>query len=58
MEQPAKTCLKCGSGDYTFRGREKIEAAEGHAMAVETKYRRGSHRSSMARVKAFHPGSR
>ncbi len=21
MEQPAKTCPKCGSGDYTIRGR-------------------------------------
>ena len=39
MEQPAKTCPKCGSGDYTFRSRKKIEAAEGQEAAVETKYR-------------------
>ena len=39
MEQPAKTCPKCGSGDYTFRSRKKIEAAQGQAPAVETKYR-------------------
>jgi transposase-like protein len=39
MAQPAKTCPKCGSGDYTFRGRKKIEAAQGHEAAIETKYR-------------------
>jgi transposase-like protein len=39
MEQPAKTCPQCGSGDYTFRSRKKIEPAEGREAAVETKYR-------------------
>jgi transposase-like protein len=39
MEQPAKTCPQCGSGDYTFRSRKKIEPAEGQETAVEMKYR-------------------
>jgi hypothetical protein len=39
MEQPAKACPKCGSGDYAFRGRKRIEAAAGQEAAVETKYR-------------------
>jgi hypothetical protein len=39
MDQPAKTCPKCGSGDYAFRGRKRIEAAGGRPAAVETKYR-------------------
>jgi transposase-like protein len=39
MEQRAKTCPQCGSGDYTFRSRKKIEQAEGREAAVETKYR-------------------
>jgi DNA-directed RNA polymerase subunit M/transcription elongation factor TFIIS len=40
--QPAaKTCRQCGSGEYTFRGRKKIEAdpAKGHPQSWETKYR-------------------
>ena len=39
MDMPAKTCPKCGSEDYTFRSRKKIEATEGQEAAVETKYR-------------------
>jgi hypothetical protein len=39
MEHPAKTCEKCGSGDYAFRSRKKIEPAKGQKAAVETKYR-------------------
>ena len=39
MEQPAKTCPQCGSGDYTFRSRKRIEPAEGREAAVETTYR-------------------
>jgi DNA-directed RNA polymerase subunit M/transcription elongation factor TFIIS len=41
MEQSAKTCPQCGSGDYTFRGRKKIEANSvyGEPAAMETKYR-------------------
>jgi DNA-directed RNA polymerase subunit M/transcription elongation factor TFIIS len=39
MDQPTKTCPKCGSRDYTFRGRRKIEPAEDQEAAVETKYR-------------------
>jgi transposase-like protein len=33
-----KTCPACGSGDYMFRSRKRIEAAEGQQAAVETKY--------------------
>jgi DNA-directed RNA polymerase subunit M/transcription elongation factor TFIIS len=36
---PSRTCSKCGSGDYQFRSRKKVEAAEGQEAAVETKYR-------------------
>jgi DNA-directed RNA polymerase subunit M/transcription elongation factor TFIIS len=39
MEKPAKACPKCGSGEYTFRGRKKIEPTEDQEAAVETKYR-------------------
>jgi transposase-like protein len=39
MEQPAKTCPKCGRGEYTFKSRKKIEVAVGWEEAVETKYR-------------------
>jgi DNA-directed RNA polymerase subunit M/transcription elongation factor TFIIS len=39
MDQPAKTCPKCGSGEYMFRSRKKIEAADGQEAAIETKYR-------------------
>jgi DNA-directed RNA polymerase subunit M/transcription elongation factor TFIIS len=39
-QQPAgRTCPACGSTDYSFRSRKKIEAAEGQQPAVETKYR-------------------
>ena len=38
MEQP-KTCPKCGSGEYAFRGRKKVQAENGATQAVETKYR-------------------
>jgi DNA-directed RNA polymerase subunit M/transcription elongation factor TFIIS len=40
MEVPPndRTCPKCGSGDYQFRGRKKI-VGEGKPEAVETKYR-------------------
>lgn len=36
MDQPSKTCPACGSNDYQFRTRKKIEEPE---PAVETKYR-------------------
>jgi DNA-directed RNA polymerase subunit M/transcription elongation factor TFIIS len=39
MEQPAKTCPKCGSADYGFRSRKTVAAADGRPPAVETKYR-------------------
>jgi DNA-directed RNA polymerase subunit M/transcription elongation factor TFIIS len=39
MEQPAKSCPKCGSGHYTFRSRKKNEAANGQEASVETNYR-------------------
>ena len=39
MEQPARTCPKCGSGDYLFRGRKKVEPTEDEEAAVDTKYR-------------------
>ncbi len=35
----ARTCPKCGSGDYQFRSRKKIPAGNGEPEAVETKYR-------------------
>jgi DNA-directed RNA polymerase subunit M/transcription elongation factor TFIIS len=41
-DQPvAKTCPKCGSGQYMFRGRKKSEAdpAKGEPESWETKYR-------------------
>jgi DNA-directed RNA polymerase subunit M/transcription elongation factor TFIIS len=39
MEQSvARICPVCGSGEYTFRRRKKIEAAERQEAAVETKY--------------------
>lgn len=38
MEQTAKTCPQCGSGDYAFRSRKKV-ADESGTEAVETKYR-------------------
>src|SRR5262249_35729014 len=40
MEQ-LKTCPKCGSGEYTFRGRKKIEAEaeKGEPEAWLTRYR-------------------
>jgi DNA-directed RNA polymerase subunit M/transcription elongation factor TFIIS len=34
-ETASRTCPKCGSGDYQFRSRKKIEEPK----AVETKYR-------------------
>ena len=39
MEKPARTCPKCGSGDYMFRSRKKIEPVNGQEAAVEAKYR-------------------
>jgi hypothetical protein len=41
MEQQTKTCPKCGSGEYLFRSRKKVEAnaATGEPAAWETKYR-------------------
>jgi transposase-like protein len=39
MDQPAKTCPKCGSVHYMFRSRKKLEAANGQEASVETKYR-------------------
>jgi DNA-directed RNA polymerase subunit M/transcription elongation factor TFIIS len=34
-----RTCPKCGSTDYRFRGRKTVAAEPGRAEAVETKYR-------------------
>jgi DNA-directed RNA polymerase subunit M/transcription elongation factor TFIIS len=41
MEQPKKTCPNCGSDDYIFRGRKKIEAKpeNGEPATLETKSR-------------------
>jgi DNA-directed RNA polymerase subunit M/transcription elongation factor TFIIS len=39
QQSAARTCPKCGSGEYTFRGRKKIKAVDGQEAAVETKYR-------------------
>jgi DNA-directed RNA polymerase subunit M/transcription elongation factor TFIIS len=38
-ETAHRTCPACGSTDYVFRGRKKIEAEPGKQAAVETKYR-------------------
>jgi hypothetical protein len=38
-QQVGRTCPKCGSSDYAFRGRKRIEPTEGLGAAVETKYR-------------------
>ena len=35
----ARTCPKCGSGDYQFRSRKKVPAEKDQPEAVETKYR-------------------
>jgi DNA-directed RNA polymerase subunit M/transcription elongation factor TFIIS len=37
-KRPARTCPKCGSDDYVFRSRKKIEVEPGQE-ATETKYR-------------------
>jgi rubredoxin len=34
-----RTCPECGSADYAFRSRKKIEPAQGRALTIETKYR-------------------
>jgi DNA-directed RNA polymerase subunit M/transcription elongation factor TFIIS len=39
VQQTGRTCPKCGSGDYVFRGRKKVPAEGGQGEAVETKYR-------------------
>jgi DNA-directed RNA polymerase subunit M/transcription elongation factor TFIIS len=38
---PTKTCPKCGSNEYTFRSRKKVEPdpANGQPESWETKYR-------------------
>ncbi len=38
-KQPARACPACGSGDYRFRSRRQIEAADGQEAMLETKYR-------------------
>lgn len=35
MEQSKRTCPKCGSDDYVFRGRKKIAAKEGQEEAMD-----------------------
>ena len=35
----SRKCLACGSGDYAFRSRKKIEPAACKGAAIETKYR-------------------
>jgi len=37
-QQTSCVCPKCGSGDYAFRSRKRIETDEGEE-AVEPKYR-------------------
>ncbi len=42
MDRPPtanRTCPECGSPDYSFRSRKKIEPGPGQPAAVETKYR-------------------
>lgn len=38
-QQTGRTCPKCGSGDYVFWSRKRIEPAEGQGEAVGTNYR-------------------
>jgi transposase-like protein len=39
QQKPGRTCPACGSSDYLFRSRRKIEAEKGEPEVVETKYR-------------------
>jgi hypothetical protein len=39
LVNPARCCPHCGSQEYAFRGRKKIPAEQGQAVAVETKHR-------------------
>jgi DNA-directed RNA polymerase subunit M/transcription elongation factor TFIIS len=34
-----RSCPKCGSSDYLFRGRKKLAEEPGKPAGVETKYR-------------------
>ena len=34
-----RTCPKCGSNEYAFRSRKRIEADGDQPAAIETKYR-------------------
>jgi DNA-directed RNA polymerase subunit M/transcription elongation factor TFIIS len=36
---PGRTCPKCGSTDYLFRGRKKLTDEPGKPPVTETKYR-------------------
>ncbi len=40
MDQPTRTCPRCGSGAYTFRGRKKVAADPnmGEGPAWEARY--------------------
>jgi transposase-like protein len=39
QQATSRNCPACGSADYAFRGRKKVEAGNGQPAAVETKYR-------------------
>jgi DNA-directed RNA polymerase subunit M/transcription elongation factor TFIIS len=38
LVNPARCCPKCGSTEYTFRGRKTITAEAGQPATAETKY--------------------
>lgn len=38
MTQATRSCPKCGSGDYLFRGRKNIAATTEQPAAIETRY--------------------
>jgi DNA-directed RNA polymerase subunit RPC12/RpoP len=42
QQQTTRTCPACGSGEYEFRGRRKVEPEPGEKPAVETTYRCGA----------------
>jgi rubredoxin len=38
-EKKGRSCPECGCDRYLFRGRKMIPAENGHAEAMDTKYR-------------------
>jgi DNA-directed RNA polymerase subunit M/transcription elongation factor TFIIS len=38
LVNPARSCPKCGSREYAFRGRKKVPAEAEQPAAIETRY--------------------